>query len=64
MLSVTLDTEGRVRDLVVTRSSGLDFLDAEAMQAFEKAQPFSNPPRALAQNGIIRWQGVRRELPI
>ena len=44
VLSVTLDREGNLEDVVVERSSGLDFLDIEAVKAFEKAQPFPHPP--------------------
>ena len=34
----------------VHRSSGVDFLDATALDAFRKAQPFVNPPRGLAND--------------
>jgi TonB family protein len=32
----------------VVKSSGVDFLDEIALDAFRKAQPFVNPPRGLA----------------
>ncbi len=48
VLSVKLDDQGALKDLSVERSSGLDFLDVTALQAFRKAQPFANPPRGLA----------------
>jgi TonB family protein len=57
LLSVTLDHDGRLKDAFVERSSGLDFLDLEAVKAFERAQPFPNPPPALlATDSTIRFQ--------
>lgn len=57
LLSVTLDADGRVADISVARSSGVDFLDREAMAAFERAQPFPNPPRGLADaDGHIQFE--------
>lgn len=47
LLSVTLGQDGRVRDIYVEKSSGVDFLDAEAIRSFERAQPFPNPPPGL-----------------
>ena len=56
VLAVALHPDGRIADLFVQRSCGLDVLDQEAMAAFEKAQPFANPPAALVQDGLIRFQ--------
>jgi TonB family protein len=57
VLSVTLDQTGRLKDAFVERSSGLDFLDLEAVKAFERAQPFHNPPPGiLASDQTIRFQ--------
>ena len=50
VVSVTLDAAGSLKDLQVQRSSGVDFLDATALDAFRKAQPFVNPPRGLAND--------------
>lgn len=47
ILSVTLESDGSLRHAVVDRSCGLDFLDAEAVRAFEAAEPFSNVPEGL-----------------
>ncbi|TNF28582.1 MAG: TonB family protein [Deltaproteobacteria bacterium] len=47
VLRVTLSEQGRVLDLSTTRNSGLDFMDQEARQAFQRAQPFPNPPEGL-----------------
>jgi TonB family protein len=57
MLQITLAKDGKLKDAVVMRSSGLDFLDAEAVNAFRRAEPFNNPPPALADgSGNITFQ--------
>lgn len=57
LLTVTLDANGRLRDAFVEKSSGLDFLDVEAMKAFERATPFPNPPPGLVTaDGTVRFQ--------
>ncbi len=57
MLTVTLDQTGRLKDAFVEKSSGLDFLDLEAIKAFERAQPFPNPPPGLlATDATVRFQ--------
>ncbi|HEY0881151.1 MAG TPA: energy transducer TonB, partial [Archangium sp.] len=57
VLTVTLDGSGRLKDAFVDRSSGLDFLDLEAIKAFERAQPFPNPPPGiLANDQTVRFQ--------
>jgi TonB family protein len=47
VLNVTLNNNGNVREIYVEKSCGLDFLDLEAIQSFERAQPFPNPPPGL-----------------
>jgi TonB family protein len=47
VLSVTLDASGRIEALHIVQSSGFGSLDREAMAAFERAQPFQNPPPGL-----------------
>ncbi|KFE62066.1 putative TolA protein [Hyalangium minutum] len=47
LLNVTLDQKGMVQDIRVEKSSGLDFLDMEAIASFQRAQPFPNPPAGL-----------------
>ncbi len=47
LLQVTLDQKGMVQDIRVEKSSGLDFLDVEAISSFQRAQPFPNPPAGL-----------------
>jgi TonB family protein len=57
LLSVTLNGQGTVTDIKVARSSGLDFLDQTAVDAFQKAQPFPNPPQGLVDSrGEISFQ--------
>lgn len=55
VLAVTLRPDGSLADVFVTQSCGLEELDVEAMNAFTKAQPFSNPPQALVEQGYIRF---------
>ncbi|MFY2558562.1 TonB family protein [Corallococcus terminator] len=47
LLEITLDEKGRVTNIEVEKSSGLDFLDMEAVSSFQRAQPFPNPPPGL-----------------
>jgi TonB family protein len=57
LLAVTLDDRGAVKSLDVARTSGLDFLDRTAIEAFRRAEPFVNPPRGVVDgNGEIRFQ--------
>lgn len=57
LLSVTLKADGSIADVFVQQSSGVDFLDREAIAAFERAQPFPNPPRGLVdERGQIHFQ--------
>ena len=50
-----LDDEGNLQNVDVKESSGIDFLDREAMSAFRRAQPFPNPPRGLVEEGQIEF---------
>jgi TonB family protein len=54
-LHVALRPDGSLADVYVAKSCGIDELDQEAVKAFEQAQPFSNPPTALVENGAIRF---------
>lgn len=57
ILNVVLDGNGRLKDAFVDKSSGLDFLDLEAIKAFERAQPFPNPPPGiLATDQTVKFQ--------
>jgi len=44
LLSVKLNRSGQVVELHIAKSSGLRFLDDEAVAAFVRAAPFVNPP--------------------
>jgi TonB family protein len=55
MLSVTLDTTGRIKSVSVEKSSGVEFLDDEAVAAFERSQPFPNPPPGLVDHGLVHF---------
>ena len=57
VLDVTLNADGRLRHAVVNRTSGLDFLDAEAIRAFQAAGAFPNPPQGLVdEQGLVRFR--------
>jgi TonB family protein len=47
LVNVTLDEKGMIQEIRVEKSSGLDFLDLEAIASFQRAQPFPNPPAGL-----------------
>lgn len=57
ILSITLDGTGKLKDAYVEKASGLDFLDLEAIKAFERASPFPNPPPGIvASDSTIKFQ--------
>ena len=57
VLNVVLDSDGELSDVTVARSSGVGFLDDEAVHAFQLASPFPNPPHGLLEtDGSIRFQ--------
>jgi len=57
LVQVTLTDQGHLKDVFVEKSSGLDFLDLEAVKAFERAQPFPNPPPGLlAADQTVHFQ--------
>lgn len=47
VLKVSLRPDGSLRDVMVEKPCGVDFLDDEAVTAFREAQPFPNPPPGL-----------------
>jgi TonB family C-terminal domain len=56
LLQVELDSEGKLIDVTIASSSGLKFLDDEAIRAFQEASPFPNPPKGLIESaGIIHF---------
>jgi TonB family protein len=58
LLSITLDAEGVLRDVQVAKSSGVPLLDAAAVAAFQKAQPFVTPapPGPLVKDGTVHFE--------
>lgn len=56
-LRVQLNPDGHLATVSLEFSSGLAFLDDEAIQAFRAAQPFPNPPAGLidANDGVINF---------
>lgn len=50
MVHVILDKQGTLLDIEITRSSGVEFLDREAVAAFRRAGPFPNPPHGLVSD--------------
>lgn len=56
VVTVTLDRTGSLKDIAVDKSSGVDFLDSEAVSAFRRAHRFPNPPPGLTDGrGEIRF---------
>ncbi len=56
LLTVTLDNTGQLKEVVVKKTSGVEFLDKTTIEAFKKAQPFANPPPGIIEpNGEIRF---------
>lgn len=51
ILMITLKADGSLKGVQVAQSSGVDFLDREAVQAFQRAEPFPNPPKGLVDVG-------------
>jgi TonB family protein len=56
LLAVTLDNNGQLKDVVVKKTSGMEFLDKTTVEAFKQAQPFAHPPPGIVEpNGEIRF---------
>jgi len=49
VLRIHLSPDGKLAAWTVLQSSGVDFLDDEAIDAFKKAAPFPNPPKDLVE---------------
>lgn len=53
---VTLNPDGTVRRLYLSKDSGLDFYDEEAIRAIRQAAPFHNPPEGLKdEDGLVTF---------
>lgn len=56
LLQIKLSRDGKLSDVRVEQTSGVDFLDHVAVEAFRKAQPFPNPPTGIMdEDGNIRF---------
>ncbi len=54
---ITLNADGTVQQLRVSKSCGLDFMDDEATRAIIKAAPFPIPPEGLKdEDGLTRFE--------
>ncbi len=56
-LKIILDEKGNIVQIEIQGSSGAEELDKAAVESFNKAGPFPNPPRGMMKNGIaeINW---------
>lgn len=50
VLRVIIDQDGFLKSIKVHQSCGLSFLDKEAIEAFEKAQPYKTVPKGLLKD--------------
>ncbi len=56
LLRIQLTRDGRLDQVRVEQTSGVDFLDNVAVQAFKMAEPFPNPPPGIVdEDGSIRF---------
>ncbi len=54
VVAMTLNSDGSIRKMRVSRSSGKEFLDDEATRALSMAGPFPNPPEGMKdEDGLI-----------
>jgi len=56
-VKVTLDQQGQIVDMQIEGTSGVRELDQAAIESFNKAGPFPNPPKGLLVGGraTIQW---------
>jgi TonB family protein len=53
-VEIVLDASGNLESARIVASSGLDFLDQEALRSVQEASPFPNPPSGLVRDGKVR----------
>lgn len=56
-LKITIDSLGNIVEVLVKSTSGVSELDDAAIESFNKAGPFPNPPKGMIVNGqaTIEW---------
>lgn len=56
-VQVVLDDRGRILEIKIEGTSGIRELDQAAIESFNKAGPFPNPPKGLLVDGraVIQW---------
>ncbi len=56
-LTIILDTEGKIVNIIVKSTSGVKELDDAAVESFNQAGPFPNPPKGMLNQGVatIEW---------
>lgn len=56
-VQVVLDDRGRIVEIKIEGTSGIRELDQAAIESFNKAGPFPNPPKGLLVDGraVIQW---------
>lgn len=56
-VTVTMDERGNILDVRVKNESGVIELDNAAVESFNRAGPFPNPPQGMVRNGrvVIDW---------
>ena len=60
-LIIVLDNNGYVKEIEKVASSGYIELDDAAVEAFNKAAPFANPPTGILdenKNVILKWDFI------
>ena len=53
-LAVVLDHKGKIIDITVKSASGIKELDRAAVDSFNKAGPFPNPPEGMLKDGKVK----------
>ena len=56
-LTIAINSKGEIVDIMVKSPSGIKELDDAAIESFNRAGPFPNPPKGMIRNGkaIIEW---------
>ncbi len=56
-LQITINRQGIIEHITIQSSSGFNELDQAAIDSFNQAGPFPNPPKGMLKNGkaIIEW---------